>query len=672
MSLEELRRALARGQLTVLHIHIPDILLLPKKGLKFENLKRFRVSVGSKFKYYEDFPGTRVLKHAGISLRNEFIPLVEKAEVLYLRGIKGLKKVLHDRGVRHGFLDLKYLKVTSCDDDLEYLLGEPKSSVQSPGQNPFQSFNKLTVLIIDNYKLKYLFSPTTARALVHLEQLEVISCEIMEGIVGFEGQNDINENVDEVKFSKLKQLELKNLLNLISFYAKKEKTQTTMGISSARPQPLFNEKVIFPVLERLDISKMGNIQESWDKQSIAVLEEQGSFCQLEDVSVANCSNLMHVFPSKMHPLLKNLKYLTVDKCETMKGVVEFEGEIDEDVLKNEVCFSKLIFLRLFDLPSLVSFCTKLGTVGTINSNATIHTQPLFNGKVAFPALEDLTIYNVPNITEIWDKKPLPESEKEIESFCKLGSINILDCNQLVYVLPSYLLPRLQNVQKLWISFCEEVEVIVSKDLKEKEATNNDILVFHQLKDVRLGNLPKLKSWYNGTQLFFSDKVAFPSLESLVIEGLPQIKEIWPHKQPLPEPGKEVESFCKLLSIHVEECDQLVYVLPSYLLPQLQHLENLTIGNCKDVEVIVSKELKEKKVIDNDIMFPQLKAVTLRWLSNLKRFCTETELFLSDKDAFPVLKKITLTSDLEFLRNGTSTEEECGTSGNEIDHSGEED
>ncbi|KAH7854760.1 hypothetical protein Vadar_017500 [Vaccinium darrowii] len=672
VSLEELRLPLTKGKLAVLHVHIPDVKLLPKEGLKFGNLKRFGVSVGSKFKYYEDFSAaTRVLKYEGISLRNEFIPLVDNVEMLYLRGIKGLKKVLHDSGVRKGFLDLKHLEVTSCDDDLEYLLGEPKSSLQSHGQNPLQSFNKLTVLLIETCKLEYLFSPTTAKGLVHLEQLKVRSCEIMEGIVGFEEQNDISEHVGEVKFDKLRQLELDNLPNLISFYAKKEKTRTTMGSSSAHPLPLFDEKVIFPVLERLELWSLNNIIEIWDKQSIALLEEQGSFCQLMYVNVKECAQLTNVFPSKMHALLKNLKELWVDGCGIMKGIVEYEGEIDEDGLKNEICFSKLITLTLDNLPSLVTFCTKSGTVGTTNGNATI----LFNKKVAFPALEVLFIFYMPNITEIWDKKTLPESEKETQSFCKLRGIHICDCNQLVYVLPCYMLPQLQiNLQRLVISRCDEVEVIVSKELKEKEATDNEIIVFQQLKELRFGILRKLKSFYTGTELLFSHKVAFPSLEQLTICDLPKIKEIWPYKQPLPEPGKEAESFYKLSYIHVEDCDEFVYLFPFYILRQLQHLEELTIKYCKNMEVIVSKELKEKEVIHDDIVFPQLKTVELWGLPNLKRFCSETQVFFSDKHAFPVLEDITLFDErLEFLRNGTSTKEECGTSGKEGDcgMSGEE-
>ncbi|KAH7855391.1 hypothetical protein Vadar_024302 [Vaccinium darrowii] len=499
VTLEELRWSLSTGQLTTLHIHIPNVMLLPKEGLKFENLKRFRISMGSNFNWDEHFPGTRVLKYEGSSLKKEVIPLVDKAEALYLCGIKGLKNVLDDRGVGNEFLDLKCLKVESCDDDLEYLIGEPKSSVRSHGLHPLQS---LTKLVIGNCKLKYLFSPSSARELVNLEQLIVKQCKIMEAIVGFEGQKEENE----VIFSKLKVLCLEGLPNLKCFYAENEKMQTTMGSSFARVQPLFNEKVIFPVLEKLEILELDNIIEIWDKQSIALFDAQGSFCQLRNIHFRRCNKLMHLFPSKMHRLLKNLKYLYVRRCETMEGVVGFEGEVDEDGLRNEqVCFSKLTYLGLKELPKLVSFCTKMGEAGTTEGNPTIHAQPLFNEKVAFPALEDLTIENVPKIKEIWDKQPLSEAEKEAISLCNLRRIDVQHCDQLVYVFPSSMLPQLQNLQKLVITNCKEMEVIISNKLKEKEATNNNIILFAKLKTVILQFLPNLERLCSETQLSFSNK-----------------------------------------------------------------------------------------------------------------------------------------------------------------------
>ncbi|KAG5555640.1 hypothetical protein RHGRI_006331 [Rhododendron griersonianum] len=738
LSLEELRRSLSTDKLTTLHIHIPNVKLLPMEDLKFADLKRFRISLGSKFDYFESLISrTCMLKLEGIQLRNEFIPLVDKAEVLVLR---------------------------------------PESSV-----HPLRLFNKLTLLIIEHFKLKYLFSPTTARGLVHLEVLEVTSCEIMEGIVGFEEQKDENEITGEVKFSKLKRLELTSLPNLISFFAKKEKMGTTMGSFSARAQPLFNELVIFPVLEELTIDGLGSIIKIWDKQSVAVLEDQGSFCQLTDLEVAaslalevehfemvgvpkiteirdkqpllepkkeveslcklmdiriekcgqllyvfpshmlpqnlqqlfikecdelevifskelkekevinndiivfpllkavtlktlrklksfytetqgfffshkvifpvlesltiegldniitiwdkqsiaiwqeqgsscqlmymdviKCNKLMHVFPSNMHPLLKNLERLRVRNCETMKGIAEFEGEIDEDGLRNEV---------------------------------------------ASPAREQLEMVGV---TEIKDKQPLPKPRKEVESLCKTMCIRIQKCCRLLYVFPSHMLPL--NLQELWIEDCDELEVIFSKDPKEeKEAINDDIIVFPRLKRVTLTVLRQLKSFYTETQGFFSHKVQSGGGSSgggggggddgdvmvvAVVAALwwylDKITRIWDN-QPLSEPEKEAKSFYQLMEIIVGGCDQLEYVLPSYMLPQLKNLQRLEIWWCTKIEVIISNNTKEKEATNNvTIWFPQLKTLDFGYLPNLKSFiCSETQLFFSNKVIFPVLKKLSI-------------------------------
>ncbi|XP_058207678.1 uncharacterized protein LOC131320820 isoform X1 [Rhododendron vialii] len=742
LNLEELRRSLSTDKLTTLHFYIPDVMLLPKEDLIFVNLKRFKISVGSIFNYSEKLiSGRCMLKLEGIQLRNEFIPLVDKADVLVLREIEGLKKVFHDKIVGNRFLDLKYLKVTSCVEDLEYLIGESKSSGQSHELHRLQSFNNLTVLIIEDCKSKYLFSPTTAKGLIHLEELEVRSCKIMEGIVRFERRNDEDELTSEVKFSKLKQLKLKDLPNLLSFYAQKEKMEIIMGSSSSCAQPLFSEKVIFPVLERLIIDELGNIIKIWDKQSIAVLEEQGSFCQLRDLEVSRCSKLMHVFPSNMHPLLKNLKFLEVQYCETMKGIAEFEGEIKEDVLKNEVAspaqkhleieswcrpvnnddiivFPRLKRVKLWTLPKLKSFYTE--------------TQGFFSHKVIFPVLMRLIIDGLGNTIKIWDKQsiavlkeqgsfcqltslevrrcsklmhvfpsnmhplvknlhhlevsdceimkgiaefegeidedglrnevaslaqehlemvevteiqekqPLPKPRKEVESLCKLISIRIKKCNELLYVFPSHMLP--QNLQGLWIEECDELEVIFSTDPKEeKEAINDDIIVFPRLERVTLCHLPKLRSFYTETQGFFSHKVAFPVLQNLYFHNLDKITRIWDN-QPLSEPEKEAKSFWQLMKINVCYCNQLENVLPCYMLPQLKNLQELSMWNCTKVEVIISNHPKEKEATNNNdtIRFPQFKTLQLGDLPNLKSFiCCETQLLFSNKVIFPVLKKLSI-------------------------------
>ncbi|KAH7854906.1 hypothetical protein Vadar_018938 [Vaccinium darrowii] len=666
MGLEELRQSLDNGQLTTLHIFIPNVMLLPKDGLKFENLKRFRISVGSNFEWDEKFSGTRVLKYEGSSLRNGFIPLVDKAEALSLIGITGLKKTLHDRGVGNGFPDLRYLKVESCDDDLEYFLGEPKSSMQSHRLHPLQSFNKLNRLVIGKYKLRFLFTPTAARELVHLEQLAVRSCEIMEAIVGFEGQNEL---IGDVKFSKLKELVLQKLPNLISFYAEKEKTQTTTGSSSAHPQPLFSNKVMLPVLEILHVEALDSIEEIWDNQSLSVNQETVSFGQLRSMAVRRCKKLMNLVPSNILPRLRNLQFLAVEDCPNVEFIVfkNKNGE-EEAVDDSTLIIPRLSRLWIKNIEKLKSF---------YSSSTTSNAQSLFNHQVAFPVLEDIRIRDVPMITRIWVQQQLSKPEKEVESFCKLKSIEVWRCNQLEYVLPSYMLPQLLNLLELKVEGCKKLEVIVSNKLKEKEATNNDIIVFPQLKTLALDDLDNLKCFCTGTdQLLFSHKVAFPTLEHLTITKVPKIKEIW-DKQPLSEAEKEAISFSNLRRIDVQHCDQLVYVfsnkvilpvleelkvealnsieeiwdkqspsvnqetesfgqlrnievkgckklmnlVPSNILPRLRNLQFLKVDGCPNVEFVVFKNKKgeEEAADDSTLIIPQLRDLQIWKMEKLKSF-----------------------------------------------------
>ncbi|KAH7856153.1 hypothetical protein Vadar_033332 [Vaccinium darrowii] len=366
VSIEEIRLLLNTGQLTTLHIHIPSVTLLPKEDLTLENLKGFWISMGTNFKWDEDFAGTRVLKYGESSLRKEFIPLVDKAEALYLSGIKGLKKVLNYRGVGNEFLDLKYLKVESCEDDLEYLLGEPKSSVQSHGLYPFKH---LTDLIVEKCKLKYLLSPTTARGLVHLEHLRVVSCESMEEIVGFEGQTDGNE----LRLSKLKRLDLQRLPNLTSFYAEKEKTQTPMESSSARAQPLFTEKVILPVLEELKVEALNSIEEIWDKQSPSVNQETESFGQLRNIEVKWCKKLMNLVPSNILPRLRNLQFLKVEDCPNVEFIVFKNNKREEEAADDStLIIPQLRDLQIWKMEKLKRF---------YSSSTTSNAQSLFNHQV---------------------------------------------------------------------------------------------------------------------------------------------------------------------------------------------------------------------------------------------------------------------------------------------------
>ncbi|GMP54045.1 hypothetical protein CsSME_00019319 [Camellia sinensis var. sinensis] len=361
-------------QLTTLQLHIPNVMLLPK-DFCFENLIRFEISIGigigmgmsvgmvmdmgMSMSMGISKTHSKSCKLAGVSLMDKYIVLLLRAEELHLEKIEGLQEVLHDRGAPSGF------------------------------------FNNLIKLTIRACRLEYLFSLSCARGFPRLQILRIVDCEMMEAIVGIEEEKDEDELSSQViNFSQLKYLRLENLPKLISFYPKVKKMSTSEGNSSTQAQFLFNEKVSFPILEILEIRKLPNIIEIWEKRLLIASENESKSCRLKYLEVSNCEKLVHVVRFNMLPRLQNLKRFKVDNCPKMEAIVTEEEKETGTTSNDVIVFSQLITLRLSELESLKSF---------YNRPRTFEAQPLFNHQVAFPVLASVEIRKLPNIIEVWEK-----------------------------------------------------------------------------------------------------------------------------------------------------------------------------------------------------------------------------------------------------------------------------
>ncbi|XP_028066854.1 disease resistance protein At4g27190-like [Camellia sinensis] len=570
-------------QLTTLQIHIPNVMLLPK-DFCFETLIRFEIVMGKEFGFSGTYESFRIYskscKLAGVSLMDKLIVLLMRAEQLHLQKIEGLQEVLHDRGAPSGF------------------------------------FNNLIELTIGDCRLKYLFSLSCARGFPRLQRLRIFDCEMMEAIVGIEEEKDEDELSSQViNFSQLKFLVLVDLPKLISFYPKVEKLSTSEGNSSTQAQFLFNEKITFPALERLDIEGLTMITEIWDRK----LLPSKSFRQLRDLTISRCEKLVYVGLSNMPQQLPKLKKLEVRCCLELKVIVSKNGGEEEEKPEsnnNTNSFLQLTILILADLWSLKSFFTSRS-----------ETQSLFTSQVTFPTLERLDIGGLTMITEIWDRKLLPS-----ESFRQLRDLTIRSCEKLVYVGLSNMPQQLPKLKKLDVRYCRELKVIVLKnegEEEEKAENNNNTNSFLQLTSLILDGLRSLKSFFtfrSETQSLFTSQVAFPVLEYLEIQKLPTIIEIW-DKQLLIASEKESKSFCQLKDMTVFDCEKLVHVVQFNMLPRLQNLNIFRVDNCPKVESIVSEKEKEEGTANNDIIgLSQLTKLTLQNLISLKSFYNRSTRF----------------------------------------------
>ncbi|XP_059656552.1 probable disease resistance protein At4g27220 isoform X1 [Cornus florida] len=243
------------------------------------------------------------------------------------------------------------------------------------------------------------------------------------------------------------------------------------------------------------------------------------------------------------------------------------------------------------------------------------------------------------------------------SFSKLSILRVFECPSR-YLFSAAAARGLLQLQELTISYCENLEEIVGDD---NEIMDN-VVTFHQLKKMRLEDLPKLRSFnantkktsaeecnVSGLAQLFNDKVKFPALELLEIGGLESLTAIWDNQLFL---GSQAEdSFRQLRFIEVDMCEKLVNVIPPNVLPLLQKLESLIVWSCDSivsgVEVVAIEEGG-----DEIVMFPQLKTMELSNLPKLCSFCcsggSKEEEEASDKIlVFPQLNKMKLSSLPKF-------------------------
>ncbi|KAK8514609.1 hypothetical protein V6N12_057508 [Hibiscus sabdariffa] len=216
-------------------------------------------------------------------------------------------------------------------------------------------------------KLKYVFTSSMVKFFVHLKKLQVFYCDEMDGVI--EGTLAATEG--EISsiirlFPKLYSLELKQLsklrkiccginpmefpslrhLKILGCHALNTFTSDDGKSRVMPPHYLFDEKVILPALEKLDIRGMDNLERLWADQLA-----QHSFSKLTFIFLNCCPKLLNVLTWSMLTRLVQLKHMVIHNCENIKEIIQ--GGDDDD----EISFPQLNRLELVSLPELESFCS---------------------------------------------------------------------------------------------------------------------------------------------------------------------------------------------------------------------------------------------------------------------------------------------------------------------------
>ncbi|TYH51608.1 hypothetical protein ES332_D10G287600v1 [Gossypium tomentosum] len=307
---------------------------------------------------------------------------------------------------------------------------------------------------------------------------------------------------------------------------------------------------------------------------------------------------------------------------------------------NKIGFSELCFIKLENLPQLVSFCS---------SDERCSTKPLllFNKQTCHwvTNLRSLIIKGCGKLEHLL-------SPSLARSLVQLQCFEIEDCNCLRDII---LTEEIEEERKDVICFprLNSLHIVGLTNLIFFNSGNHNI-EFPLLKVLKIERCPKLiefisqNSNQSGMHALFSEKVAVPSLEDMNIWDLSNVKMIFYNEL---APG----SFKNLRKISVVECGSLKNLFPVSIAKDLPQLEHLRITNC-GVEEIVSKGVgvEEQPV---RFEFPQVSYLEVTWVEKLKCFYEGQHALV-----WPMLKK--LRTDSSALLKIVASEHLRLTQGNE--------
>nr|POE83303.1 disease resistance protein [Quercus suber] len=465
------------SHLTKLHICIENAKILPDAKV-FERLESYRIGTGSA-RFGDETSGTSRILHLNRSFQSDhgYKVLFRKCETLVLEKMKGVKNILYLLE-SEGFQSLKHLTVND-NDEIQYIiksmgvLDSVFPSLESVNlwnvnnlericymQLPTKTFCNLRVVRVSSCcKLEFVFSSSMVGCFSHQQEIKIEDCKIVSAIVAIERQEEIEVNSDDnIVFANLHSLKLRNLFKLKDF------------LSVVDSRVLFNGKVVFPILKKLEIEGMDSMNMIWPDQLVSDF-----FGKLETLTVSGCTNLSKIVPPNMLGTLRNLKELKIEKC----------GSIEE----------------VFDIQE----------TNNVEESRDIVAAELIS----------LTLRNLKKVKHVWSMNP-----QGIITFGKLRTMKIECCSSLKSVFPTFVAKAHMQLEMLEIKDCASVEEIVAKDEGIETTT---LFAFPQLTTLGLQNMPELKNFYprNHTS-------EWPSLKGLGIQKCDKLKIFGANKSSVEE------------------------------------------------------------------------------------------------------------------------------------------
>ncbi|GMY19513.1 probable disease resistance protein At4g27220, partial [Fagus crenata] len=140
-----------------------------------------------------------------------------------------------------------------------------------------------------------------------------------------------------------------------------------------------NLRAAFPSLERLELSKLDNLEKIYDgqfpKRSFSSAQ-YACFGNLRYLGLDSCNRLRNVFSLSIARGLVQLQELEIFRCDDMVEIFSKEGEDEKAV--DLIQFPKLTHIYLSFLQRLIGFCKPMDPVELVQPSHAKSTQPSSN------------------------------------------------------------------------------------------------------------------------------------------------------------------------------------------------------------------------------------------------------------------------------------------------------
>ncbi|XP_039173402.1 uncharacterized protein LOC120286284 [Eucalyptus grandis] len=563
--------------LCTLHISIPDPSMLPK-DLDVEKLTKYKIRIGNAMRLRKH-KGSRVLD-LKLDLINDVLrtgciqSILSKTDDLFLDKLSKSEQSICALSPQ-AFPKLKHLLVQNshfvhyilrwCSlnffEMLESLLLENLVNLKKICYSHIsssKSFSTLKVIQVKSCdKMEVLFPLSLLRGLPQLEEIKVVGCKLMRSIVEA-------DDCGKVELCNLHALELRHLPNIKNFFtAGTTPSSSTLDDQVGTQVAFFNgQQISIPSLESLKMEGLPNMKEIWSDDSPLELSN------LQFVEVVQCKSLSKVINSKLLVELHKLHSLCIRDCNSVQ--------------------------EIFDLD-----------------------EPSGNGNVkTLYELTTLKLVNLQSLRCIWNKNPYG-----IVSFHNLNKLEVDRCDNLRFMFFPSMVKSLVQLRDLRVQHVEKMEAIIMEE-EGLGLEASETPTFPMLTNLTLTSLECLKcfslekcSRETRTQDYvksnfaalFNQEISIPSLESLTMEGLPNIKEIWSDQSLL--------GLSNLRSLKVVQCKSLSKVISFESLVKLHELHNLSISNCHSVQEIF--DLDRPSASGDVETLSELTTFDLRGLGSLR-------------------------------------------------------